>query len=332
MAFRRKSTYMVRYGVLLLSRRSLRSMSRTEYQREYRAKNRDRINAQRRRNYRKKVEQKRSLSVSNNSKVALKSVMQRPKVVPIVRPVTPNDVMQKGIEVKVVKNEENVTTPKNIGSKNKIIITSVVSIFLALNVFFLTSEQFTMYRSMGYGWFMAILIALLTEAATLLLSGLASWTYSLLWKVLLVIGCSANVAVIGMMLDYSAQHRGIVLAEQSEQVKRIKSEIRKLEILEAPVLARIESLNPTKYKTEIDKLSNNLQAPNGYSHRIGELNRKLESISVNSTSLQVEAMRWQRGVAIAVNLILSGFIGFMWSSNTHKPGAVTRIFRWWKSI
>ena len=189
--------------------------------------------------------------------------------------------------------------------------------FLGLNTYFLVSEQVSLYTSMSYSAGMAMMIAVLSEASLILLSSMASWTSSLEWKAWLTMAMFVVVAVMVGILDSSAKNRSGTAARQTREAKNIEKQMQTLRALEAPILARIESLDPKAYPTKISELSAQLTAsPNGYSYKIEQLSAKLATIS--TAEADTSMLAWQRRAALFLNLLVSGFLGYLWSSKDNE--------------
>ena len=194
--------------------------------------------------------------------------------------------------------------------------------FLGFNTYFLVSEQQSLYTSMSYSAGMALLIAGLSEASLILLSSMASWVNNLEWKIGLTTGMVAMVAVMVGVLDSSAHHRSSTAARQTKEAQNIEKQLITLRALEAPILARIEKLDPQVYRTEISRLSAQLTTPpNGYSYKIDQLSTKLATIS--TAEADTSKLVWQRRAALFINLLLSAFLGFLWSKN--QESVLTKI-------
>ena len=119
--------------------------------------------------------------------------------------------------------------------------------------------------------------------------------------------------VVVNILESSVNHRGTVAAEQSGRAERLKKSIASLEKLEATALAVIERYDPRTHPTKIKSLMAELEAPGpeGYSRRLREANSELDKISAAGFG-HTEALLRQRQVAMLCNLVLSGFLGFLW--------------------
>ena len=123
------------------------------------------------------------------------------------------------------------------------------------------SETGVRYLALGYGYKMAVLIALLTECLLISLSLLSAWTVDLIWKGALLTCCVLTCFVVVNILDSSARHRSDAAAQKSEQVERLKKEIATLEALEGTALALIKKYDPRVYPTKIKALMAQLETP-----------------------------------------------------------------------
>lgn len=189
------------------------------------------------------------------------------------------------------------------------------------------SETGVRYLALGYGYKMAVLIALLTECLLISLSLLSAWTVDLIWKGALLTCCVLTCFVVVNILDSSARHRSDAAAQKSEQVERLKKEIATLEALEGTALALIKKYDPKVYPTKINALMAQLEAPDsrGYSRRLREANAKLETITAVGSG-DSGALIWQRRVAMLCNLVLAGFLGYLWRRKQSN-----RILDWIRS-
>lgn len=192
----------------------------------------------------------------------------------------------------------------------------VVLIFALLtgNTFFLITEQSGLYTAFGYTEEQSWFIAILSELMLVVLSGCATRTTHPLWKSVLLGGCATMTFVVVSVLDSSAQHRGGKIAQQTEEVTRAKKELETLEALEATALEVIARYDPKVYPTKITALMAKLEAPGpeGYSRRIREASKELATLAESSALADItELLLWQRRVMMFVNLILSGYLGFL---------------------
>ena len=217
--------------------------------------------------------------------------------------------------------QENVDrTPAESGwlalktSPGLLLFTLVVMIFLAANTFFLVTEQASLYESLGYSFRMALVVALLTEAALILLSAAASWAAGF-WKVFLYAGCLGTGIVIVGLLNSSVDNRALEKMAGSEQAAMLKKEIKTQEALEGTALAIIGNLDVDVYPTRISRLKAQLNnpGPEGHTHRLGELREKLASLSASGNVAQeVRVLQWQRWASMGWNVLLAGFLGYLW--------------------
>ena len=199
-------------------------------------------------------------------------------------------------------------------SHGLLLFTLVVMIFLAANTFFLVTEQASLYESLGYSFRMALVVALLTEAAFILLSAAASWAAGF-WKVFLYAGCLGTGIVIVGLLNSSVDNRALEKMAGSEQAGMLKKEIKTQEALEGTALAIIGNLDADVYPTRISRLKAQLNnpGPEGHTHRLGELREKLASLSASGNVAQeVRVLQWQRWASMGWNVLLAGFLGYLW--------------------
>ena len=193
-------------------------------------------------------------------------------------------------------------------------VSAGILVLLAMNTFFLIAEQFSLYQAMGYGLRMAVLISVLTEGLLIGFSVLTSWTNNWLWKSVLLTCCVLTCFVVVNILESSVNHRGTVAAEQSGRAERLKKSIASLEKLEATALAVIERYDPKTHPTKIKSLMAELEAPGpeGYSRRLREASKELTTLAESSALADItELLLWQRRAMMFVNLILSGYLGFL---------------------
>jgi len=196
------------------------------------------------------------------------------------------------------------------------LVSVVIAVFLSANTYFLVMEQASLYTSLGYSAGMALLIAILTEGALVLLSALASWTPGWIWKAGLYTGCLGIGFVIFCLLNVSVENRATEKTARSEQADMLKKEIRTLEALEGTALATIQNLDPKVYPTKINRLTARLNAPgpDGFTYRLGQLREKLAGLSATGTvQAEIKVLKWQRWASMGWNILLSGFLGFIWS-------------------
>ena len=167
------------------------------------------------------------------------------KVIPAA-PALPDDKnseQQASVSSEKVANKK--TLLKRFVEKLPILgISLLILAFLGFNTYFLVSEQQSLYTSMSYSAGMALLIAILSEASVILLSTMASWTANLEWKIGLTTGMVAMVAVMVGVLDSSAKNRSSAAARKTKEAQNIEKQLITLRALEAPILARIENLDP----------------------------------------------------------------------------------------
>ncbi|MFK7826566.1 MAG: hypothetical protein AB8G05_20665, partial [Oligoflexales bacterium] len=162
----------------------------------------------------------------------------------------------------------------------------------------------------------------LSEASLILLSVMASLTSKFEWKLLLTTTMLAMVAVMVGVLDSSAKNRSNTAAKQSQEARNVEKQLATLRALQAPILAQIKSLDPEVYPTKISRLSSKLtNRPEGYSYKIDQLSNRLATI--NTAEADTSKLIWQRRVSLLINLVLSAFLGSMWSCGSNS--LVTQI-------
>jgi len=241
--------------------------------------------------------------------------VDQPVVDSNVRSVDHGSVDQRMVDQKVVSADNQAAFLIGEGRRplSHFFISAGILALLGANTFFLVAEQFSLYLAMGYGFNMAVMIAVLTEALLIAFSLLTSWTNNLLWKSALLICCVLTCFVVVDILESSVQHRGNVAAQKSDKAERLKKSIARLEELEGTALAIIKKYDPQVYPTKIKSLMAELESPGpeGYSRRLREANARLDKISAAGSD-HTEALLRQRQVAMLCNLLLSGYLGFLW--------------------
>ena len=240
--------------------------------------------------------------------------------------VDPGSVDQAMVDQKVVSADNQAAFLIGEGRRplSHFFISAGILALLGANTFFLVAEQFSLYLAMGYGFKMAVMIAVLTEALLIAFSLLTSWTNNLLWKTALLTCCVLTCFVVVDVLESSVQHRGNVAARQSDRAERLKKNIARLEELEGTALAIIKKYDPDVYPTKIKTLMAELEAsgPEGYSRRLREANARLDKISAAGSD-HTEALLRQRQVAMLCNLLLSGYLGFLWRKKKEN-----KVWKW----
>ena len=189
-----------------------------------------------------------------------------------------------------------------------------VLIFLAANTFFLVTEQASLYESLGYSAVMALIIAVITEAALILFSAASSWATGF-WKVILHTGCLGTGIVIIGLLNSAVDNRILDKMASSETAEMLKKDIRTQEALEDTALEMIGNLDPKLYPTKIRRLKAQLNSPGfeGHTFRLGQLREKLATLSVSGNLTQeVRVLQWQRWASMGWNILLAGFLGYLW--------------------
>ena len=199
-------------------------------------------------------------------------------------------------------------------SPGLLLFSFTVLIFLAANTFFLVTEQASLYESLGYSAVMALIIAVITEAALILFSAASSWA-SGFWKVILQTGCLGTGIVVVGLLNSAVDNRILDKMASSETAEMLKKDIRTQEALEATALEMIDNLDPKLYPTKIHRLKAQLNSPGfeGHTFRLGQLREKLAALSVSGNLTQeVRVLQWQRWASMGWNILLAGFLGYLW--------------------
>lgn len=210
-----------------------------------------------------------------------------------------------------------------------------IIVFLGFNTFFLVSEQVSLYTSLGYSGMLATLIAVLTEAALVSFSLMASWAKDYLWKFLLYAACSVTAVIVLGVLDSSVKNRALEKVRNSEQVEMLKKQINSLEALEATALGIISSIDAEIYPTKINRLMGQLNSPvseHGYTYQLGQLRKQLAEVSVGTESVQQEilVMKWQRWGAMLWNILMAAFLGFLLAGQK-RESLVKQGFESWRN-
>ena len=212
------------------------------------------------------------------------------------------------------KQTAQLAWPLLKSSPGLLLFSFAVLIFLAANTFFLVTEQASLYESLGYSAVMALIIAMITEAALILFSAASSWA-SGFWKVILQTGCLGTGIVIIGLLNSAVDNRVLDKMASSETAEMLKKDIRTQEALEATALEMIDNLDPKVYPTKIRRLKVQLNSPGfeGHTFRLGQLREKLAALSVSANLTQeVRVLQWQRWASMGWNILLAGFLGYLW--------------------
>ena len=300
---------------------------KAQYFRKYRQnpEKNDRINSQRRRNRKMKKESEMNANVRSifESEAAARPGKAEQQA---------NDTHESPVQINLAQKREEAQSEDVRERKVQFhlktrkpfslwLASLTILTFLGFNTYFLVAEQFSLYQSLGYGFGMAGLIAVLTELSIILLSILANWTQDFVWKLALFAGCFCVLYTVIGVLDSSAKYRSAAKLAESEMSLRLKKEIMALETKEATALAIIANFNTNTHPTKINRLMSELEGkgPKGYSHRLKFARKKLDKITAVSVSNQeVEVLQQQRRVALLCNLLLSGFLGFLWRRKGKK--------------
>ena len=147
-----------------------------------------------------------------------------------------------------------------------------------------------------------------------MLSAAASWAAGF-WKVFLYAGCLGTGIVIVGLLNSSVDNRALEKMAGSEQAAMLKKEIKTQEALEGTALAIIANLDASVYPTRISRLKAQLNnpGPEGHTHRLGKLREKLARLSASgNVAAEVRVLQWQRWASMGWNVLLAGFLGYLW--------------------
>ena len=186
-----------------------------QYYRDYREKNRDRINARRRELYHRRKSLQKGQNVTELFPAITKSVPSNKAVSQLKTTNTANqqnatrptiakgvimdleqirqvvrEVMGELVLFPVVRNKDVVRKVNPRKGFGVLCYSVLIAIFICTNTYFLVSEQQNLYISLGYSVAQSWFIALLMESTIVLLSGAASFTHNLFWKVALYACCT----------------------------------------------------------------------------------------------------------------------------------------------
>ena len=229
---------------------------------------------------------------------------------------------EKSLKAYVDSNVNAASSNKGISIKNPIVrkplltlaISFSIILFVCSNTWFLVSEQYSLNLALGYGVFLAWLIAILTEASLVLLSMLGSYTSNLSWKIGLYSACAfmtwTTIGVISSSVDTRVEQS----AAKTKKIKRLENRLASLEAQEGTALAVINGLDSDVYPTKIQRLSSKLEA--GISAEIKKVNADIDQLLSNHTSAKSAPLVQQRRMLLLCNLLLSAFLGFLWSGRS----------------
>ena len=313
-----------------------------QYYRDYREKNRDRINARRRELYhrRKSLEkgenvtelfpataeglagnkaaiQPKTINTANQhqatrTRVAKGAIMDLEQIRQIVR-----EIMGELVLFPVVQNKDVVRKAKPRKRLAVLCYSALIAIFICTNTYFLIGEQQNLYMSLGYSVAQSWFIALLMEATIVLLSATASFTHNIFWKVALYGCCALSCYVAVGVLESSSENRSHNKIAASAQSLQLQREIATLEAKERTALAIISNLDPKIYPTKITRLTQQLENNDmgGYSFQLREARASLDELRNISTSVnEIFILSLQRKIALLCNIVLAGFLGYLWSA------------------
>ena len=229
---------------------------------------------------------------------------------------------EKSLKAHVDSNVNADSSNKGLSIKNstvrKPLLTLAMSfsiiLFVCSNTWFLVSEQYSLNLALGYGVFLAWLIAILTEASLVLLSMLGSYTSNLTWKIGLYAACGFMTWTTIGVISSSVDTRVGQSAATSDKINRLKSRLSSLQAQEATALAVIRGLDTDVYPTRIQRLSAKLE--DGISAEIKIVNAEIDQLMSNHTSTKSAPLVQQRKMLLLCNLLLSAFLGFLWSGRS----------------
>ena len=316
-----------------------------QYYRDYREKNRERINARRRELYHRRkslpegenvtelfpaaagglagtktASQFVETSTINTAKghkatrptVAKGAIMDLEQIRQIVR-----EVMGELVLFPVVRNKDVARKGKPRKRFGVLCYSALIAIFICTNTYFLIGEQQNLYMSLGYSVAQSWFIALLMEATIVLLSATASFTHNIFWKALLYGCCALSCYVAVGVLESSSENRSHNKIAASAQSLQLQREIATLEAKERTALAIISNLDPKIYPTKITRLTRQLENNDmgGYSFQLRQARASLGQLRNISTSAnEIFILSLQRKIALLCNIVLAGFLGYLLSA------------------
>ena len=313
-----------------------------QYYRDYREKNRDRINARRRELYHRRKSLRKGENVTElfpaaaeglgSNKAAIQSktintakghhatrprvakgaIMDLDQIRQIVR-----EIMGELVLFPVVQNKDVVRKAKPRKRLAVLCYSALIAIFICTNTYFLIGEQQNLYMSLGYSVAQSWFIALLMEATIVLLSATASFTHNIFWKALLYGCCALSCYVAVGVLESSSENRSHNKIAASAQSLQLQREIATLEAKERTALAIISNLDPKIYPTKITRLTQKLENNDmgGYSFQLRQARANLDELrSVSTSANEIFILSLQRKIALLCNIVLAGFLGYLWSA------------------
>jgi len=313
-----------------------------QYYRDYREKNRERINARRRELYHRrkslqKGENVTELFPAGTGVLAGKTLATQPKAINTAnqrKETRPNgakgaimdleqirqivrEVMGELVLFPVVRNKDVVRKGKPRKGFGVLCYSALISIFICTNTYFLIGEQQNLYISLGYSVAQSWFIALLMESTIVLLSAAASFTHNLFWKALLYGCCALSCYVAVGVLESSSENRSHNKIAASAQSLQLQKEIATLEAKERTTLAIISNLDPKIYPTKITRLTQQLENNDmgGYSFQLRQARASLGELrNVSTSANEIFILSLQRKIALLCNIVLAGFLGYLWSA------------------
>ena len=316
-----------------------------QYYRDYREKNRDRINARRRELYHRRKSlpkgqnvtelfpagaaglagkktacqlQKTNIINTTNQQQATRpnivkgAIMELEQIRQIVR-----EVMGELVLFPVVRNKDVVRKQSPRKGFGVLCYSALIAIFICTNTYFLIGEQHNLYISLGYSVAQSWFIALLMESTIVLLSAAASFTHNLFWKVALYACCALSCYVAVGVLESSSENRSHNKIAASAQSLQLQKEIATLEAKERTAMTIISNLDPKTYPTRITRLTHQLEENDmgGYSFQLRQARHRLSALgNVSSSANEIFILSLQRKIALLCNIVLAGFLGYLWSA------------------
>ena len=316
-----------------------------QYYRDYREKNRDRINARRRELYHRRkslgkeenvtklfsyggdglagtkaasqLKEVSKINITNQYETARPTaergeIMDSEQIRQIVR-----EVMGELVLFPVVRNKDVVRKGKPRKGFGVLCYSALIAIFICTNTYFLIGEQQNLYISLGYSVAQSWFITLLMESTIVLLSWAASFTHNLFWKALLYGCCALSCYVAVGVLESSSENRSHNKIAASEQSLQLQREIATLEEKERTALAIISNLDPKIYPTRITRLTHQLEnnGMGGYSFKLRKARASLYELrNVSTSANEIFILSLQKKIALLCNIVLAGFLGYLLSS------------------
>lgn len=305
-----------------------------QYYRDYREKNRDKINARRRQLYQKRKYLQQGQNVTELFPVNTANIVNQQKT---TRPIKAEEaimdleqtrqivreVMGELVLFPVVRNKDVVRKVNPRKGFAELCYSALIAIFICTNTYFLIGEQQNLYMSLGYSIAQSWFIALLMESTIVLLSGTASFTHNLFWKVALYTCCALSCYVAVGVLESSSQNRSRNKIAASAKSIQLQKEIATLEAKEKTAMTIISNLDPKIYPTRIKRLTQRLEnnEMGGYSFKLRQARHSLSELgNVSTSAKEIFILSLQRKIALLCNIVLAGFLGYLWSARESLLG------------